>query len=64
MVAKAAKAAGIEAQPDTRLDGDREALIEQLRAERQQAARDAEAAAGEGEETGPVEHTAETLFKH
>ena len=33
-VAKAAKAAGLEAQPDTRLDGDREALIEQLRAER------------------------------
>src|SRR6478735_51069 len=34
LVAKAAKAAGIEAQTDTRLEGDREALIEQLRAER------------------------------
>ena len=42
-VAKAAKAAGIEAAPtDHRLEGDREALIEQLRAERTQAARDAE----------------------
>jgi len=61
-VAKAAKAAGIEAPVDTRLEGDREALIEQLRAEREQAVRDAESASGEGE-TGPVEHTAETLFK-
>ncbi len=61
-VAKAAKAAGLEAPVDTRLEGDREALIEQLRAERDQAARDAEAAA-EGGEAGPVEHTAETLFK-
>ncbi|WP_445193689.1 cell cycle transcriptional regulator TrcR [Sphingomonas sp. Tas61C01] len=42
-VAKAAKAAGIEAQPtDHRLEGDRSALIEQLRAERDQAARDLE----------------------
>ena len=42
-VAKAAKAAGIEAQPtDHRLEGDRSALIEQLRAERDQAARDIE----------------------
>lgn len=47
-VAKAAKAAGIEAPTDARLDGDREALIEELRAQREQAARDAEAvAAGE-----------------
>lgn len=45
IVAKAAKAAGIEAQTDTRLDGDREALIEELRAEREAAAREAEAAA-------------------
>jgi uncharacterized protein len=37
VVAKAAKAAGIEAQPDNRLAGDREALIEQLRAEREAA---------------------------
>ncbi len=43
-VSKAAKSAGIEQAPvDTRLDGDREALIEQLRAEREQAARDLEA---------------------
>jgi hypothetical protein len=45
IVAKAAKQAGIEAQQqDSRLDGDREALIEQLRAEREAAAREAEAA--------------------
>ena len=44
-VAKAAKAAGIEASPtDTRLAGDREALIEELRAEREAHAREAEAA--------------------
>jgi len=44
-VAKAAKAAGIEAPvTDTRLEGDREALLGQLRAEREQAARDAEIA--------------------
>ena len=48
-VNKAAKSAGAEPQPtDTRLDGDREALIEQLRAEREQAARDAELAGDEG----------------
>jgi hypothetical protein len=35
VVAKAAKAAGIEAPVDTRLEGDREALIEQLRHERE-----------------------------
>jgi hypothetical protein len=64
-VTKAAKAHGIEAPVDTRLEGDREALIEQLRAERDQAVRDAEAAATEGEgEAAPVVHTAETLFKH
>ena len=45
VVAKAAKAAGIEgAATDTRLAGDREALIEELRKERDTAARDAEAA--------------------
>jgi hypothetical protein len=43
-VAKAQKAAGMEAQADTRLDGDRDALIVQLRAEREQHHRDAEAA--------------------
>jgi hypothetical protein len=35
IVAKAAKAAGIEAPVDTRLEGDREALISQLRHERE-----------------------------
>ena len=50
-VAKAAKAAGIQAPTDTRFDSDREALIEQLRSEREQHARDAEAAlAGGGDE--------------
>src|SRR5215210_1167616 len=43
-VAKAAKAAGIQAPTDTRFEGDREALIQQLRDEREQHARDAEAA--------------------
>ena len=42
VVAKAAKAAGIEAPTDTRLEGDREALIEQLRAERDAASKTAE----------------------
>ena len=43
-VAKAAKAAGIEAPTsDPRLEDDREALIGQLRAEREQHARDLEA---------------------
>ena len=46
-VAKAAKAAGMQAPTDTRLDSDREALIEQLRHEREQHARDAEAALAE-----------------
>ena len=63
-VAKAAKAAGIEAPVDNRLAGDREALISELRAEREQAARDAEAAADEtGATPIPAEPTAETLFK-
>jgi hypothetical protein len=43
-VAKAAKAAGIQAPTDTRFDSDREALIVQLRSEREQHAREAEAA--------------------
>jgi uncharacterized protein len=38
LVAKAAKAQGIEAPVDERLEGDREALIGQLRAEREAAA--------------------------
>jgi hypothetical protein len=43
-VAKAAKAAGMQAPTDTRLDSDREALIEELRHERERHAREAEAA--------------------
>ncbi|MEO5867764.1 MAG: DUF1013 domain-containing protein [Sphingomonas sp.] len=62
-VAKAAKAAGIEAPVDTRLEGDREALIVELRAQREQAARDAEAVGEDGEPV-PVERTAENLFKN
>jgi hypothetical protein len=50
-VAKAAKAAGVAAPTDTRLEGDREALIEELRKERARHAREAEAALAEaGEE--------------
>jgi hypothetical protein len=63
-VAKAAKAAGLEAPVDTRLEGDREALIAELRGQREQAARDAEAI-GEDGVAAPVsaEPTAESLFK-
>src|SRR4051794_23629491 len=43
-VAKAQKAAGTVNLGDTRLEGDRAALIEELRAQRDQHARDAEAA--------------------
>ena len=43
-VAKAQKAAGKEAPTDPKLDTDREALIDELRKEREQAARDADAA--------------------
>jgi hypothetical protein len=43
-VAKAQTAAGTVAPTDTRLESDREALIGELRAEREQHARDAEAA--------------------
>ncbi|MFW2828560.1 DUF1013 domain-containing protein [Sphingomonas sp. ID0503] len=46
IVAKAAKAAGIEAPVDDRLEGDREALLDELRAQR-----DAVALAPEEEET-------------
>jgi hypothetical protein len=66
LVAKAAKQAGIEAQQDTKFDGDREALIEELRRERETAARDAEAALA-AEEAGDTPQTpaseAENLFK-
>jgi uncharacterized protein len=66
IVAKAAKKAGIDntAAEDTRLVGDREALIVQLRSERDDAAKKAEALLnGEEEEAANVELTAETLFK-
>jgi uncharacterized protein len=55
-VAKALKAAGAEARVDTTFDSDREALIVELRAEREQHARDAEAAmaAADAEERGEV----------
>jgi hypothetical protein len=54
-VAKAQKAAGTSAPADTRLEGDRAALIEELRAEREQHVRDAEAAlaAAEAGEAAP-----------
>jgi hypothetical protein len=51
-VAKAQKAAGTQAPTDTRLDSDREALIEELRAEREQHARDAEAALASADSDG------------
>ena len=49
--AAVAKAAGMQAPTDTRFDSDREALIEELRHERERHAREAEAAlAGAGDE--------------
>lgn len=52
-VAKAAKAAGIDAPADTKLEGDRDALIVQLRTEREEAAKLAEAIA-RGEVEAPL----------
>ena len=52
-IAKAAKARGMEAPTDTRLEGDRDALIQELRAEREQHARDAEAALAAAEAGEP-----------
>ena len=46
-VAKAAKAAGAPPPTDTRFEGDRAALIEELRTERERNAREAEAALAE-----------------
>jgi len=60
IVAKAAKKAGIEAPVDNRLDGDRAALITELRAEREAHARAADEVAGE-EAGAPL--TMDTLFK-
>lgn len=64
-VAKAAKARGAEAPTDYRLDTDREALLEELRAEREAHAREAEAAlaAENGEAIAETELNADTLFK-
>ena len=62
-VAKAAKAAGIEAAPvDPRLEGERHALIEQLRAEREAHAREADAAATGGVAPTGFEADARALF--
>jgi uncharacterized protein len=65
-VAKAAKRAGTEgAVRDAGLDKDREALIEELRAEREAHAREAEAALAAEAEGGEsaTEPNADTLFK-
>jgi hypothetical protein len=53
-VAKAQKAAGTVVPGDTRFESDRDALIEQLRAEREQHARDAEAALEAAENGEPA----------
>jgi uncharacterized protein len=66
IVNRIAKKAGIDntVADDLRLGSDREALIEELRAERTEAARRAEAALnGEEEEVAKPELTADTLFK-
>jgi uncharacterized protein len=64
-VARAAKAAGAAPPRDMTFDEDREALIVELRAEREAAAREAEAAlAAEGESVeAEAEPNAENLFK-
>ena len=65
-VAKAAKAAGTDPTfRDADFDRDRDALIEELRAEREAAARDAEAAhaAESGEETGESRPDVDSLFR-
>ncbi len=65
IVAKAAKQAGIEAKGDTTFEGDREALIEELRRERETAAREAEAAlaAEQTEAAQPGGEDIDSLFK-
>jgi uncharacterized protein len=66
IVTRAAKKAGIDntVVDDARLGTDREALIEELRAERAEAARKAEALLnGEVPEVAKEELTADTLFK-
>ncbi|MGZ8335025.1 MAG: cell cycle transcriptional regulator TrcR [Allosphingosinicella sp.] len=60
-VAKAAKAAGTVSLGDIHIERDRSALIEELRAERDAAAREAEAAhAAEGAAEGATESAGET----
>ena len=54
-IAKAQKAAGTAAPTDERLEGDRQALIEELRAEREQHAREAEEALATAENGEPDE---------
>jgi uncharacterized protein len=54
-IAKAQKAAGTAAVGDVRLEGDRQALIEQLRAEREQHSREAEQALAAAESGEPDE---------
>jgi uncharacterized protein len=64
-VAKAAKAAGAEAVRDIHIERDREALIEELRKERETAAREAEAAhaAESGEAPSEPREDADSLFR-
>jgi len=64
-VAKAAKARGGAAPTDLTFDDDRAALLDELRAEREAHAREAEAAlaAENGETVGETELNADTLFK-
>jgi uncharacterized protein len=64
LVTRIAKKAGLQDKvaEDIRFAGDREALLEELRAERDEAKRQAEEIIS-GEEAAPVELTAETLFK-
>jgi uncharacterized protein len=64
-VAKAAKAAGTEVVRDIHIERDREALIEELRKERDTAAREAEAAhsAEAGEGTGETREDVDSLFR-
>ena len=62
IVAKVAKAAGIEAPTDTKFAGDREALLSELRAEREAHAREAEAAHAAEAAGAAGEATAEPGF--
>ena len=57
LVAAAAKKAGVTPQDDGRLGADREAMLAELRAEREAQTHDDDA------DEAPREHTAETLFR-